>query len=262
MYKINGEMLKKELGQSLTKPFRLPINLVIAAIGTLAFIFAGILINNLHRGLPYIAANIFIWTLATYNASQLGSDSNNVIAYLKTKKSIKQLFLIKNLSLLILAFPIDIVLIIVACDLLHDWSEFVQSIVIGLSAVVICLGLGNIVSTLWVYSPTPFMKIRHDRVKMFDYSVFLILAYSSATFSLLIASLPVLLIIDNLNNHKFPGNLISLVIMVIWTIAIWLITLKISIHITSKYSDRFFNKLSGQPLNIKNLKLRKILKIK
>ena len=150
MNKLNYSLLKEELSHNLSRPFRLPLNLAIAAIGTLGFIFIGMLINTFHRGLPYISANIFIWSLATYNASQLGSDSVNVLAYLKSRSSIRQLFLIKNISLLVLALPVDILLISLACTLLHDWSIFVQSIVVGLSAVIICLGMGNIVSALWV----------------------------------------------------------------------------------------------------------------
>jgi hypothetical protein len=262
MNKLNVELLKEELSQSLSKPFRLPLNLAIAAIGTLAFIFAGIFINTFHRGLPYISANIFIWTLATFNASQLGSDSNNVLAYLKNKSSIRQLFLIKNISLLILALPIDILLIVLACSVLNDWSNFVQSIVVGLCAVLICLGLGNIVSTLWVYKPQSILKIRHNRLQIYEYSVFLTLAYSSATISLLIAAIPAEIIIHTINYRIFPGSIIALLIMLVWTVTIWLITLRISTNITKKYHDRFIGRLNGKPVIVNSPRLKKILKIK
>ena len=261
MNKLNYSLLKEELSRSLSRPFRLPLNLVIAAIGTLGFILIGMLINTFHRGLPYISANIFIWSLATYNASQLGSDSVNVLAYLKSRSSSRQLFLIKNISLLVLALPIDIVLISLACTLLHDWSIFVQSIVVGLSAVIICLGIGNIVSTLWVYKPVSILKIRHDRVQVFEYSVFMALAYSGATFSLFIAAIPALIIMNTINYSVFPGSLFGLLIMLIWTIAIWLVTLKISINITEKYKDRFIGRLNGERVIVKNPKLKKLLRV-
>ena len=262
MHSFNSEFLKEELSQNLSKPFRLPLNLAIAATGTLGFIFIGIFINTFHRGLPYIAANIFIWTLATYNASQLGSDSDNVLAYLKNQLSIRQLLLIKNLSLLILALPIDFLLIVLACSVLHDWSIFVQSIVVGLSAVIICLGLGNIVSTLWVYKPVSILKIRHDRLQIFEYSVFMVLAYAGATFSLLIAAIPAVIIVHTINYHTFPGSLIGLMIMTAWTATVWLITLKISVIITEKYNDKFIGRLKGKPVTINSLRLKKILAIK
>ena len=262
MHSFNSEFLKEELSQNLSKPFRLPLNLAIAATGTLGFIFIGIFINTFHRGLPYIAANIFIWTLATYNASQLGSDSDNVLAYLKNQLSIRQLLLIKNLSLLILALPIDFLLIVLACSVLHDWSNFVQSIVVGLSAVIICLGIGNIVSTLWVYKPVSILKIRHDRVQVFEYSVFMALAYAGATFSLLIAAIPAVIIVHTINYHTFPGSLIGLMIIIAWTASVWLITLKISVIITEKYNDKFIGRLQGKPVTINSLRLKKILAIK
>ena len=262
MLTIDSLLLKEELNKSLKKPFRLPINLAIAAAGTLASIFIGILINTFHRGLPYIAANVFIWTLATYNASQLGSDSNKVLAYLDKQSSIKQLFLVKNVSLLILAIPIDIVLVIVACVILHDWSSFPQAIVLGLSAVIICLGFGNIVSTLWAYNPVSILKIRHDRVQMFEYSVFITLAYVSATFSLLIAAIPAGVIAHNINVHAFPGTLIGFIIIACWTGIIWGLTLKISVNITKKYYTRLSMRLSGKPVEINSPRLKKILKVK
>ncbi len=261
MPEINRQLLSLELKQGLSKPFRLPINLTLAAIGTLACIFLGIFFNTFHRGLPYIAANVFIWTLATYNASQLGSDSTNVLAYLKTKSSIKQLFLVKNLVLLVLSFPIDIILIIIACNILGDWSNFPEAIVLGLSAVIICLGLGNIVSTLWVYTPKSLIKIRHDRLQIYEYSVFITLAYISATFSLLIAYVPALIIIHYLNYRVLPGSLLSIGIMFAWAIIIWLSTLKISINISEKNKNQFIGRLSGNPIIIRNKKLKKILRV-
>ncbi len=262
MNKLNHSLLKEEFSRSLSRPFRLPLNLALAAIGTLGFIFIGMLINTFHRGLPYISANIFIWSLATYNASQLGSDSVNVLAYLKSRSSIRQLFLIKNISLLVLALPIDILLISLACTLLHDWSIFVQSIVVGLSAVIICLGIGNIVSTLWVYKPVSILKIRHDRVQMFEYSVFITLAYVSATFSLLIAAIPAGVIAHNINVHAFPGTLIGFIIIACWTGIIWGLTLKISVNITKKYYTRLSMRLSGKPVEINSPRLKKLLKVK
>ena len=261
MNKLNYSLLKEELSRSLSRPFRLPLNLVIAAIGTLGFIFIGMLINTFHRGLPYISANIFIWSLATYNASQLGSDSVNVLAYLKSRSSSRQLFLIKNISLLVLALPIDILLISLACTLLHDWSIFVQSIVVGLSAVIICLGIGNIVSTLWVYKPVSIFKVRQNRLQVFEYSVFMIMAYGGATFSLLIAAIPATIIVHIIKYDTFPGSLIALLIMTAWTVAMWLITLMISINITEKYEDRFIGRLNGNQSIIKSPKLKKILNV-
>jgi len=261
MHSFNSEFLKEELSRSLSRPFRLLLNLALAAIGTLGFIFIGMLINTFHRGLPYISANIFIWSLATYNASQLGSDSVNVLAYLKSRSSIRQLFLIKNISLLVLALPIDILLISLACTLLHDWSIFVQSIVVGLSAVIICLGLGNIVSALWVYKPVSILKIRHDRLQVFEYSVFMVLAYAGATFSLLIAAIPAVIIVHTINYHTFPGSVIGLMIITAWTATVWLITLKISVIITEKYEDRFIGRLNGNQSIIKSPKLKKILNV-
>ena len=261
MLSIDSGLLKKELSRGMSKPWKLPINLTIAALGTLAFIFAGIFVNSFHRGLPYISANIFIWTLATYNASQLGSDSSNVMSYLNKKKSLKEIFIIKNLSLLIIALPIDILLIVLACYVLNDWSSFGRSIFLGLAAVVICLGFGNIVSTLWVYKPKSFLKIRKDRLQLYDYGVFLALSYAGASLALLAAGIMGLILVSTLNLNNPFYAIIAGLIMVIWATSIWLLSLSISKKIVSKYSVNFYYRLKGESIIIKNAKLKRILKV-
>lgn len=258
---INNKMLSNEIQQNLKKPWRLPRNLLFAALGTFAGIAVGILIHTFHRGLPYIAADIFIWSLATYNASQLGTDSKKVISHAKTSENLKQIFIAKNLTLLILAFPINLLLITIACAILGDWSKFGESIVLAISAVIICLGFGNIVSVVWVYKPISYLKMRHSRLQIFEYGIFIGIAYISATLALVLASVPGELILKNIKIHTLIGGIIGVGIMIFWAILLWIISLNYADSLTRKYKNHFYNRLNGNTVNIKNKKLKKILKV-
>ena len=261
MRRINREPLKYELRQSIVKPWRLPRNMVLAAMGTFAGIGVGIIIHSFHRGLPYIAADVFVWTLATYNASQLGSDSDRVLEYSKNKDGIKELLLIKNLTLLIIALPIDTILVIIACSILGDWSKFWESILLATSSVIICLGLGNLVSVLWVYRPVSFLKMRKDRLLMFEYAIFIAISYVAATLAIALAMIPGEIILKTVKIHTLHGAIIGISIMIGWAIVLWILALIFADRLSNKYHDFFINRLNGNKLAIKNPRMKKILKV-
>jgi len=262
MLQINHQILENELKRNLIKPYKLIRNLFFAALTTLAGMFLGMLIHTFHRGLPYIAANVFIWSLATYNASQLGSDPSNVRQYLKNKISLKDIFIAKNLSLFILAFPIDFLLIVLACSILNDWSSFRQAMGLGISSVIICLGLGNIVSTLWVYEPLPFLSIKKDRQKLLDWGAFFTFASISATLALMIAFLAGGLIVKLIDISTTEGAIAGLIVILGWSIGCWVLCLYISNRILDGDKQKFISKLDGEVNLVNNKRLQKILKIK
>lgn len=261
MRKIRLNGLGEEIRRDFARPYRLPRNLFLAALGTFGGIAIGILIHTFKRGLPYIAADVFIWTLATYNASQLGSDSLRVLAKARNTDRIKELFIVKNISLLMIAIPIDITLIIIACLILNDWSKLAESIILALSAVVICLGLGNLVSVLWVYSPIPFFRMLKDRVLILEYIIFISIAYLAASMAILLASIPGELILKYGNIHSFSGRLVGALIMLGWAFILWIIFLYWADSLSRKYRNLFVGRLSGERINIKNNKIKKILKV-
>lgn len=261
MNKINLTPLKHELSQELSKPWRLPRNLLFAALGTFAGLAVGVLIHGLKRGLPYIAADVFIWTLATYNAAQLGSDSLRVLNHTKKSNRIKELFIVKNITLLSIAVPIDIILIVIACTILGDWSKLGESVIYAISAVIICLGLGNLVSVIWVYNPISYLKLMKDRVLIFEYIIFISIAYIAATVAILLAAIPGELLIKNINIHSLSGKIIGTIIMLAWALLLWFIFLFWADNLSRKFNKQFIGRLNGERIKIKNSKLRKILKV-
>lgn len=228
---------------------------------TFAGIGVGILIHTFHRGLPYIAADLFIWTLATYNVSQLGADAGRTRKHTAKKRSLKKLFFIKNLSLFMLALPIDLTLIIIACAVLNDWSKFWLAIVLAITAVIIGLGLGNIASVAWVYKPSSLWNMRRDRLRIFEYIIFITVAYLSATLSLLLATLPAWLLLIVIGIHSVIGVLVGLFILAVWAVGLWYLAAIFAESLSIRYRTFFIQRLDGNPLNIKNKRLKKILKI-
>lgn len=254
-------LLKEEMSEALSKPWRLPRNLALAALATLAGISIGILIHTFHRGLPYIGADLFVWTLATYNACQLGSDSENVLKHTTTRQSLKAVFIYKNLSLLALALPIDMILITIACALLGDWSKFWYSVLLGLTAVIIALGFGNIVSVAWVYKPVSLWQYRHDRLKVFEYLIFLAISYISASAAIILAGAMGELLLKIINVHSFYQVIIGVAIMLFWAFVWWTIALNKADSLIKNHKNYFVGRLNGEPLKIKNKRAKKILKL-
>jgi hypothetical protein len=252
--------IKSEAKHNLSRPWRLPKNLFIAAICTFAGIGIGIIIHTFHRGLPYIAADLFIWTLATYNVSQLGSDSSSTIQHITKNRSLRELFFVKNTSLFILALPIDLALIIIACAILNDWSKFWLAITLAISAVIIGLGLGNVASVAFVYKPTSLWGMRKDRLKIFEYLIFVSVAYVSATTALLLATIPGWLLLKIIGIHSLIGIIIGLLIVAVWSVGLWLISANLADKLGQRYRDFFISRLNGKPINIKNKRLKRILK--
>ncbi|MEI7682681.1 MAG: hypothetical protein WCJ24_00025 [Candidatus Saccharibacteria bacterium] len=253
-------LLNEELGRALARPWRLPLNLLLSAAGTLAGITIGVLIHTYHRGLPYAAANIFIWSLAFYNASQLGADADKVLKRAAKGRSLKSLFLYKNLALLIIAIPIDLALITFTCWVINDWNSYWFAILLAIIAVIISLGLGNIVSVVWVYKPASLWKMRHDRVRLVEYGIFLLISYLSATLALLLAFLPSNILLQVADTTSVIQVVSGIVILLSWAIFCWAIALGWANQLAFRYSDYFLGRLNGQTIKINNARLKKILK--
>lgn len=257
----NYMSLRNEVIRNLSRPWRLPKNLFVAATCTFAGISVGIFIHTFHRGLPYIAADLFIWTLATYNVSQLGGDSVNALRHTSEKKSLKKLFFVKNVSLFIIALPIDLALIIIACSILGDWSKFWLAIVLAITAVIIGLGIGNFASVAWVYKPTSLWGMRKDRLMIFEYLIFITVAYISATAALILAFFPAWLLLKVIGVHSVPVIILGLIILAAWSISLWLLFANWANKLTVRYSGFVIDRLKGKPLSIRNKRLKKILKV-
>lgn len=254
-------MLKREMKKALSRPWRLPFNLMLSGVVTLMGVAISILLHRFHKGLPYVAAELFVWTLASYNASQLGSDSDKVLEHSAKNTTLKELFIVKNTALLLLAVPIDLILIVVACSIANDWSRFGLSIILAFTAVIIGLGLGNIVSVLWVYKPVSLWKIRHDRLRLFELLIFGTISYISATAALLLATIPAALLLKIFNVNSIIDVLIGSTILISWAIMWWAITLSWADGLARRYEGYFINRLKGETLHIKNVRLKKILKV-
>lgn len=253
--------LKRELKKALSRPWWLPRNLFISAIGTLGWIIISIHFHLFHKGLPYAAAEVFIWTLASYNASQLGSDSETVLKYTKQKRSLKELFILKNSTLLIFSIPVDIILISLACWFLGDWSRFWLAIPLAIVAVIISLGLGNIVSVAWVYKRDSLWKIRRNRLKIADYVIFVTLSYIAATLGLYLAVIPGNLLLHVTNLHSFSSVIFGLFLIFVWAIICWVVSLRLAERLAARYHGHFIGRLSGELMQVNNARLKKLLKL-
>lgn len=252
--------IKKELWAAMTRPYRLPRSLLISAIGTVGYLIIAASLHLFHKGLPYATAEVFIWTMASYNASQLGSDPAKILSYPDKKTSLKDVFIIKNSVLLIISIPIDIILIATTCWYINDWSKFWYALILGVAAVIISLGLGNIVSVAWVYQPISMWKLRKDRLKIAEYLIFVTLSYSAASLALTLATFPASIILSFTNLHRFISVMSSIIILFIWAVLWWILSLKVSQRIASKYNQQFLRRLEGEPMHVKNKHLKKILK--
>ena len=254
-------MLKNEMKKAFSRPWRLPFNMFLAGVITLLGVGIGILTHRFHKGLPYVAAELFVWTLASYNASQLGSDSDKVLEHSAKSTTLKELFIVKNAALLLLAIPIDLFLIVLACSLANDWSRFGLAIILAFAAVIIGLGLGNIVSVVYVYKPVSLWKIRKDRLRLFELTVFGIVSYISATAALLLATIPAALLLKILNVSSIIEVMVGSCILVSWAMLWWVISLGWADKLARRYHGYFVGRLRGETLHIKNNRLKKLLKV-
>jgi hypothetical protein len=248
-----------EIRHSFKWPLRLPRNMLIAALCTYAGIAISIALHRFRHGLPYIAAEVFVWMLASSTACQIGMNTFKIEQKIGKDKSIKRVLIIRNVSLFLVAAPIGFGLIILASYLLHDWSKFWPSIILALSAVIINLGLGNLASVIWVYRPKSLWSIRKDRIRLYEFTIFGITSYVAAILALVMASIPALLI-QNLGGHKLLGDIIKIAILFTWSVVIWIYCLMISDKFTKNNYEHIIDRLDGATINVKNKKLKKLLK--
>jgi ABC-type multidrug transport system fused ATPase/permease subunit len=257
---VSLDSVKKELSRTMKKPWRLPRGLFISAICMFFYFVIAVYLHIFHKGLPYATTEIFVWTLASFNASQLGSDSEGALNHTKKKRSLKDLFITKNIVLLIFAIPLDFTLVTLACWLIGDWSSFWVAQILAIAAVIISLGLGNIVSVLWVYRPISPWKIRHDRTKIAEYLIFVALSYVAASIAVPLALIPGSLLYNNLNTHSAISVTLGILILLAWALICWTLSLRYAQHLADRHSKHFIGRLEGEPLKVKNPRLKKLLK--
>lgn len=260
MIYFDKKLFSEEFKKALSFPWRLPRSLVRGALFTFLGFVVALYFRRFHDTLPYFGASLFVWSLAAINATLLTTYSPQVIDRLSKKESFIGSVLIKNTILFILIIPFNVVFILAACWLLNDFTKFGLALILAFAAVIISMGIGNIVPAIWAYKPQPWNRMLHSRMMLVDYIVFSLLTYLVATFALWLTIYPASILDQFFGTRHWLNLLTATIILIGWAILCWSISIQIAFKFFDKHSKYVIRRFKGEPPKITNKHLKKILR--